>query len=354
MPRRRCSSAVKETLFDIVEQIEGRIIFATFASNIHRLQQAIEASIAFNRKVAIFGRSMERSIRIGRELGYIRAPEDTFISGHEINRYPSSKITILCTGNQGEPMAALGRIAKGLHRQIQVIPGDTVIFSSSPIPGNVKQVYKLIDQLERIGADVIHNKMSDIHTSGHGTQEEQKLMIRLLKPKYFVPIHGEYRMLINHVKLAVDCGVVKENTFVLDNGDILELNEEGGRVSESFPANPVYVDGTGIGDIGNIVLRDRRVLSLCGTVVVTVTIDSKNAKLLSGPALVSRGFVFKKESGELLSEVERLVEKEINSMLREGVTKWSELKKKISDLLTSYFFEETKRNPMILPVIMEV
>ncbi|MGP4080464.1 ribonuclease J1 [Pseudalkalibacillus sp. R45] len=347
-------SAVKETLFDIVEQIEGRIIFATFASNIYRLQQAIEASIAFDRKVAVFGRSMERSIRIGRELGYIKAPEDTFISGNEINRYPSSKITILCTGSQGEPMAALGRIAKGLHRQIQVIPGDTVIFSSSPIPGNIKQVYKLIDQLERIGADVIHNKMSDIHTSGHGTQEEQKLMIRLLKPKYFVPIHGEYRMLVNHVKLAVDCGVEPENTFVLDNGDILALNDDGGRMSGSFPANPVYVDGTGIGDIGNIVLRDRRLLSLCGTVVVTITIDSKNATLLSGPALVSRGFVFMRESGELLSEAERLVEKEVNAMLAEGITKWSDLKKKISDLLTSYFFEETKRNPMILPVIMEV
>ncbi|MCF6409549.1 ribonuclease J1 [Pseudalkalibacillus salsuginis] len=347
-------SAVRETLFDIVNQIEGRIIFATFASNIYRLQQAIEASIAFGRRVAVFGRSMERSIRIGRELGYIQAPDDTFIAGHELNKYPARKITILCTGSQGEPMAALGRIAKGLHRQIQVIPGDTVIFSSSPIPGNATKIYKLIDQLERIGANVIHSKMSDIHTSGHGTQDEQKLMIRLLKPEYFVPIHGEYRMLVNHVKLAVDCGVEPEKTFVLDNGEILELDKDGGQVTGSFPANPVYVDGTGIGDIGNIVLRDRRLLSLYGTVIVTITIDSKNGELLSGPALVSRGFVYMKESGELLSEAERLIEKEVRMMLSDGITKWSDLKKKISDLLTSYFFEETKRSPIILPIIMEV
>ncbi|WLD91632.1 ribonuclease J1 [Alkalihalobacillus sp. AL-G] len=347
-------AAVKETLFDIVDHIDGRIIFATFASNIYRLQQAIEASIAFNRKVAVFGRSMERSIRIGRELGYILASDDTFISGHELNKYPSNQVTILCTGSQGEPMAALGRIANGVHRQIQVIPGDTVIFSSSPIPGNATKVYKLIDQLERIGANVIHNKMSDIHTSGHGTQDEQKLMIRLLKPKNFVPIHGEYRMLVHHVKSAINCGVHEENTFILDNGDILELNNESGKVAESFSANPVYVDGTGIGDIGNIVLRDRRLLSLCGTVIVTVTIDSKSAQLLSGPALVSRGFVYMKESVELLSEAERLVEKEVKALLDEGVTQWTDLKKKISDLLTSYFFEQTKRNPMILPIIMEV
>ncbi|WP_257346925.1 ribonuclease J1 [Pseudalkalibacillus decolorationis] len=347
-------AAVKETLFDIVDQIDGRIIFATFASNIYRLQQAIEASIAFNRKVAVFGRSMERSIRIGRELGYIRASDDTFITGNELNKYPSKQITILCTGSQGEPMAALGRIANGLHRQIQIIPGDTVIFSSSPIPGNATKVFKLIDQLERIGGNVIHNKMSDIHTSGHGTQEEQKLMIRLLKPKNFVPIHGEYRMLVNHVKSAISCGVNPENSFVLDNGDILELNGNGGEVTGSFPGNPVYVDGVGVGDIGNIVLRDRRLLSSCGMVVVTITIDSKNARLLSGPALVSRGFVFMRESAELLNEAERLVKNEVQSLLSDGVIQWSDLKKKISDLLTSYFFENTKRNPMILPVIMEV
>ncbi|CAI3420713.1 ribonuclease J [Enterococcus cecorum] len=344
---------IGDSIIKIVEKIEGRIIFASFASNIFRLQQAADAAVATGRKIAVFGRSMENAIVNGQKLGYIKVPKGTFIDASELNQLPANQTMILCTGSQGEPMAALSRIANGTHRQISIHPNDTVIFSSSPIPGNTTSVNHLINLLLEAGANVIHGKLNNIHTSGHGGQEEQKLMLRLMKPKFFMPVHGEFRMLKIHTQLAQATGVPKENCFIMENGDMLALTSDSARLAGHFHAGDVYVDGSGIGDIGNVVLRDRQILSEEGLVLIVVTVDLEKRELLAGPDILSRGFIYMRESGEMISEAQGILyDALMDAFNQEGEISEHQLREILTDAIEPYLYEKTRRSPMILAMIM--
>lgn len=343
---------VGQSIMKIIEGIHGRIIFASFASNIFRLQQAVEAAVRTGRKIAVFGRSMEKAIVNGIELGYIKAPDGTFIEANEIKEYPASEVMILCTGSQGEPMAALSRIAHGTHRQVQLQPGDTVIFSSSPIPGNTTGVNKLINILIEAGVEVVHGKINNIHTSGHGGQQEQKLMLRLIKPKYFMPVHGEYRMQKIHAGLALDTGVPKENIFIMENGDVLALTRDSARISGHFNAQDIYVDGNRIGEVGAAVLKDRRDLSEDGVVLAVATVDFKTQMILAGPDILSRGFIYMRESGALIRESQRILFNAIRIALKNKEATIQTVNGAVVNALRPFLYEKTEREPIIIPMIL--
>ncbi|MBF0779140.1 ribonuclease J1 [Streptococcus cuniculi] len=343
---------VGQSIMKLIEGIHGRIIFASFASNIFRLQQAADAAVKTGRKIAVFGRSMEKAIANGIELGYIKVPKNTFIEPNEIKEYPASEIMILCTGSQGEPMAALSRIAHGTHRQVQLQPGDTVIFSSSPIPGNTTGVNKLINILIEAGVEVIHGKINNIHTSGHGGQQEQKLMLRLIKPKFFMPVHGEYRMQKIHAQLAMDTGIPKNNIFIMENGDVLALTKDSARLAGHFNAQDIYVDGNRIGEIGAAVLKDRRDLSEDGVVLAVATVDFQSQMILAGPDILSRGFIYMRESGDLIRESQRILFNAIRIALKNKEANIQSVNGAIVNALRPFLYEKTEREPIIIPMIL--
>ena len=343
---------VGQSIMKIIEGIHGRIIFASFASNIFRLQQAADAAVKTGRKIAVFGRSMEKAIVNGIELGYIKVPKDTFIEPNELKDYPAGEVLIMCTGSQGEPMAALSRIANGTHRQVQLQPGDTVIFSSSPIPGNTTSVNKLINIISEAGVEVIHGKINNIHTSGHGGQQEQKLMLRLIKPKYFMPVHGEYRMQKVHAGLAVDTGVPKDNIFIMSNGDVLALTADSARIAGSFNAQDIYVDGNRIGEIGAAVLRDRKDLSEDGVVLAVATVDFESKMILAGPDILSRGFIYMRESGDLIRQSQRILFNAIRIALKNKDASVQSVSGAIVNALRPFLYESTEREPIIIPMVL--
>ncbi len=350
MSERRVSDSMNE----IFRRINGRVIVATFASNIHRVQQIVEASVATNRKVAVFGRSMESTLKVGLELGYIKCPKDTFISGGELKFIDDNRVTILCTGSQGEPLAALSRIANGTHRQISIIPGDTVIFSSSPIPGNATSIDNTINKLFRAGAEVITNSpLTDTHTSGHAGQEELKLMLQLMKPKYFMPIHGEYRMQKIHGQLGAQCGINPDNIYVLDNGQVLAFSNKGVRIAGEVPSGVIFIDGSGIGDIGNVVIRDRKILSNDGLLAVVINVNLKTKEVLKSPNIISRGFIYLKDSQELVKEILSGTTDFMSKILKSKKS-IIQIKNELTDYLTNLVYDKIQRKPMIIPVIMNV
>ncbi|MBO8167714.1 MAG: ribonuclease J [Thermoanaerobacteraceae bacterium] len=345
---------VGNTFDEIFRMAKERIIVASFASNIHRIQQIITTAYNYNRKVAIVGRSMLNVVNVASELGYLDIPEGTLVDLDEINRLPKNRVVIISTGSQGEPMSALTRMAKSEHKGIEIVEGDTVIISATPIPGNEKMVARTVDHLFKQGAEVIHEAVSGIHVSGHASQEELKLMLNLVRPKFFVPVHGEYRMLIKHAKLAAEVGIPKQNIFVAENGLILEFTKNRGRIAGRVPSGRVLVDGLGVGDVGNIVLRDRKQLSQDGILIVVVTLDKDKGTILAGPDIVSRGFVYVRESEELLEEAKERVSRELEKCCERNTSDWSVIKANVRDTLSKFLFEKTHRRPMILPIIMEV
>lgn len=348
MSERTVGNAFEDIFAEATNQ---RIMVATFASNVDRVQQIIYAAYKYNRKVAVVGRSMVNVVKTASELGYLDIPANTLIEISDVKKYNDEQIVIIMTGSQGEPMAALSRMASSEHRQLDIKPGDKIILSSSPIPGNEKTVSKVINELFRKGADVVYE---DAHVSGHACQEELKLLFSLVKPKYFIPVHGEYRHLKHHAELVRTLGMPKENIHILSTGDILELTKDTSKVSGTVQAGQILVDGLGVGDVGNIVLRDRRHLSQDGLLVVVVTIERESNAVVAGPDIISRGFVYVRESENLMDEARNVVKQSLNQCEQRQIKEWSQIKSLIKDTLRDYLWQQTKRSPMILPIIMEV
>ena len=330
---------------------DHRIIVATFASNVDRVQQIVNSAYKYGRKVVVEGRSMVNIITVAQELGYIRIPDNTLIDIEDLKNYPDEKTVLITTGSQGENMAALSRIAANIHKKVSIKPGDTVILSSTPIPGNEKAVSRIINELEMKGAKVI---FQDTHVSGHACQEEIKLIYTLIHPKYAVPVHGEYKHLKAQAKIAESLGISKDNIFILSSGDVLEVSEEQAKVNGRVPVGAILVDGLGVGDVGNVVLRDRQHLAEDGIMIVVMSLDRASGELVAGPDIVSRGFVYVKESDELIEEARHTVDDALQACLDKGITDWGKLKTTTKDVLSDYVWKKTKRRPMILPIIMEV
>ncbi|OPJ57280.1 ribonuclease J [Alkalithermobacter paradoxus] len=345
---------VGDTLDDIFMNADGRIIVATFASNIHRVQQIINSADKYNRKVAVSGRSMVNVVNVATELGYLNMPEGMLIELNEIKDYKPEEIVIITTGSQGEPMSALSRMAASEHKKMEIIPGDLVVISAHPIPGNEKTVSRVINQLFEKGADVIYDDLAEVHVSGHACKEELKLMHRLVRPKYFIPVHGEFRHLKQHAELAVSLGMPEENVFTISSGTVVEFDKNSAKIAGTVPSGRILVDGLGVGDVGNIVLRDRKHLSEDGLMVVVVTISKEDGKVLAGPDIISRGFVYVRESEDLIEKARIVVKEALIECENRQIREWAYLKNTIKDELKNYLYEKTKRNPMILPIIMEV
>ena len=347
-------SSVGEVFEKVFQNCTKRIVVATFASNVHRIQQIVNSAVKYGRKIAVCGRSMINIITTSIELGYIKCPDNVFIDIDMIGSYTDDQLVIITTGSQGEPMSALTRMAAGDHRKVKITPNDLIIISATPIPGNEKYVSKVIDDLMQLGAEVVYSALADVHVSGHACQEEQKLIMALAKPKYFIPVHGEYRQLRAHQETAELMGIDKDNIFMLTNGRVLELSEEEAKFNGSVPSGRVLVDGLGVGDVGNIVLRDRQHLAQDGLIVIVLTMDSQTGEVVAGPDVISRGFVYVRESENLMDDVKSVVRHEIKKCEDKGIRDWATIKSNVRENLRDYIFTKTKRNPMIIPIIMEV
>lgn len=343
---------VGNTFDELFNKCEGRIIVTTFASNVHRIQQVINTAEKYGRKVSIVGRSMVNNVKISGELGYLKIPENILVEMEDINKYPPEKMVIATTGSQGEPMSALTRMASAGHRWVGIKPGDTVIISATPIPGNEKLVGKTIDLLFKLGAEVIYERDAGVHVSGHASQDELKLLLGIIKPKYFIPVHGEYRHLVKHSQLAESIGINRERICVAENGNIIEVTENKIQVNGKVASGRVLIDGLGVGDIGKIVIRDRRQLSEDGIIIVVVTLS--NGEVVSGPDIVSRGFVYVRESEQLMENSKTKINEALEHCSRNQIREWSIIKMQIKDKLAKYLYEETGRRPMVMPIIMEI
>lgn len=347
-------SSIGPVFDSLFEGCTKRIVVATFASNVHRVQQIVSSAEKYKRKIAVCGRSMINMITAAKELGYIECPDDIFIDIDMMSTYNDEQLVIITTGSQGETMSALTRMAAGEHRKVKITQNDLVIISATPIPGNEKSVSRVIDDLMQIGAEVVYSKLADIHVSGHACQEEQKLILALAKPKFFIPVHGEYRQLMSHGETAQSMGIPAKNIALMENGKILEVDENEIKFNGAVPNGKVLVDGLGVGDVGNIVLRDRQHLSQDGLIVVVLTMSSSTGEVVAGPDVISRGFVYVRESENLMEDVKKVVRHEITKCEERGVRDWTTIKGTVRENLRDYIFAKTKRNPMIIPIIMEV